>query len=944
MTKLILSLSLILMFLAVNARGQYQDVNYALSLNGSSYLSVANHDDLNSELQKAGAFSIDAWVHPAAYQGIMTVVGNDYSSGYWFGLNAQGFILFKPNGYDQYLSSSTVPLNTWTHIAASYNIVTREVRIFINGSINQSQTMLQGYIGTCNSDLRIGADRLTGGGPGYYWYGEIDEVRIWSSAIDFSSAAGLLYRIPHGVMNGMHGKYLAGGWRLNGTLSEISGTKNASAVGPVMFSSSPLPPHYTRICSVFLNRQQTPVAGGTLDCFVLPLVKAFSLTQNYTLECWIKPAAQSGHGTYQTIVQKGSKYAGVWSYWLGLDKKANKLYFVPNGDFGDGVSSANSLPLNQWTHIAATYSVSAFARTARLYVNGLPAGSKSYTSDASTNSYPVLIGNSDGGLAPPNAYGYAGCIDELRIWNDVRSRDEIADNYLLELSGPHTGLVAAYKFDGDIEDRSGNARNGNSTLDASSEIYFRDASDLPAFPSITVVSPNGGEEWVIGREETIQWNSSGLYNVRLELSRDGGASYELLESSVSATPPSYSLKPVAPATADALIRITTPTPTSVEDVSDKPFSIAPPPALQISPLSLYFAAPQNGSLPFAQQLQIDNSGGGSLQWSCTWSATQWLDVQPSAGEGNSSNVQVSVLTTALPEGIYEDTIVFDGNASNAGLGIPVQYLVTSKRLFDLSGTVRYQLPTGQPIPAPDILIRISGDAQMEARTNRDGNYAFTGLPEGNYRVEPIDPYCEFLPAFRQLKLDYNASAIDFTARPLRGSMLLTYAQGWNLISLPLDPDIHSLPYLFADALPPAYRYENTSGYVIADSILFGDGYWINFSRDGSVLLDGFLQRFLIRTLSAESGGWNLTGVPSAPSNLSSIIQDPEYSIVQLYEFDPWFGYRVPFGGALTPGKAYWMRSINNALIRMEPLPPSMIAAPFWKTHRPSAVYQSKEDK
>lgn len=48
---------------------------------------------------------------------------------------------------------------------------------------------------------------------------------------------------------------------------------------------------------------------------------------------------------------------------------------------------------------------------------------------------------------------------------------------------------------------------------------------------IRVASPNGGETWEIGAECDITWASSSVAKVKIELSRDGGNSWEELAAS-----------------------------------------------------------------------------------------------------------------------------------------------------------------------------------------------------------------------------------------------------------------------------------------------------------------------------------------------------------------------------------------------------------------------------
>src|SRR5262249_11506005 len=75
-------------------------------------------------------------------------------------------------------TSAVIPLNTWTHITATYDGTTESV--YINGQPGTSSTLFSGPVGTNPSaDVFIGADREVAG-PTYFWNGYLDEVRIWS--------------------------------------------------------------------------------------------------------------------------------------------------------------------------------------------------------------------------------------------------------------------------------------------------------------------------------------------------------------------------------------------------------------------------------------------------------------------------------------------------------------------------------------------------------------------------------------------------------------------------------------------------------------------------------------------------------------------------------------------------------------------------------------------
>jgi hypothetical protein len=119
-----------------------------------------------------------------------------------------------------------------------------------------------------------------------------------------------------------------------------------------------------------------------------------------------------------------------------------------------------------------------------------------------------------------------------------------------------------------VSDNSiGDSSDGNFTI-----------SDTPP-PSITVVAPNGGENWAVGATQMIQWTSTGITgNVKIELSRTGvGGTYETLFAG-TADDGSESWMVTGPTTTQAVVRISSVNSPSVSDTSNATFAIssAPP--------------------------------------------------------------------------------------------------------------------------------------------------------------------------------------------------------------------------------------------------------------------------------------------------------------------------------------------------------------------------------
>jgi hypothetical protein len=89
---------------------------------------------------------------------------------------------------------------------------------------------------------------------------------------------------------------------------------------------------------------------------------------------------------------------------------------------------------------------------------------------------------------------------------------------------------------------------------------------------ITVVRPNGGENWAIESTQTIQWTSIGTTgNVRIELSRNGGGTFVTLFSN-TANDGSQSWTVTGPASTNCRVRISALT-GGASDISNTPFTI-----------------------------------------------------------------------------------------------------------------------------------------------------------------------------------------------------------------------------------------------------------------------------------------------------------------------------------------------------------------------------------
>lgn len=130
---------------------------------------------------------------------------------------------------------------------------------------------------------------------------------------------------------------------------------------------------------------------------------------------------------------------------------------------------------------------------------------------------------------------------------------------------------------------------------------------------------------------------------------------------------------------------------------------------------------------------------------------------------------------------------------------------------------------------------------------------------------------------------------------------------WEIVSLAynvLDP---SKTTLFPSAISNAFFYES-DGYVMCESLVVGNGYWIKFGLDTTSNIIG--DSIFADTINVIEG-WNLIGSISIEVPTSTIITDPSDIILSgFYSYKS--GY-IPTE-IIRPGKGYWVKVGQNGKI------------------------------
>lgn len=168
------------------------------------------------------------------------------------------------------------------------------------------------------------------------------------------------------------------------------------------------------------------------------------ITTVYTAEAWIYPTNLTGTAgdiaTFGHTVFSASATAGNFPLWVTV--------YGPNvivrswTTSNTGVSYNAGLTVNQWYHIAVTATRGGLTK---LFVNGMEV--LSFTNN-NASSWPASF--TIGAIRPvraPNNLPFQGLIDEVRVWNVIRTPGEILTNMNIPLNPSTPGLVGYWKFD-----------------------------------------------------------------------------------------------------------------------------------------------------------------------------------------------------------------------------------------------------------------------------------------------------------------------------------------------------------------------------------------------------------------------------------------------------------------------------------------------------------------
>lgn len=425
---------------------RYRLNTYSVDLDGTSeylYITDGNQTGLDTY-----TFTWEGWVYldSLADKKNATLFSKVTSGGtviYEFQIyNHLGIYLFN-DGYNL-VFLPIKDIGNWIHIAVTLDN-NQTLKYFLNGREFFSHT--GGIIyATTDGDYYIGST----GGTSNFLNGKMDDVRFWNYARTDEQLINYK-NVPIDIESG-----LMGSWHFNNdSYIDYSNNENDLTAG-----GTPSANYLTGYDDKSMDFESSSSQYAYVETYILygeALWDVLDITGDFTFEGWFNFESLPAEGDSMFFLSKGEN--GVsHSYEWGLEndsgtyKLFTTLHFTSSSAY---IIEKEFTPSTAtWNHLAVTYDSS--EHSLQYYVNGWKYGNPLDTVitsiyDDVTDFY---IGASEG---ISGEYGFFdGKIDDVKIWDKVKTQEEIDGQKAREIIGNEDNLLAYWKFNRNHYDDSTN--------------------------------------------------------------------------------------------------------------------------------------------------------------------------------------------------------------------------------------------------------------------------------------------------------------------------------------------------------------------------------------------------------------------------------------------------------------------------------------------------------
>ena len=339
---------------------------------------------------------------------------------------------------------------TWCHYAFTYES-NGNVISYVNGK------NIGSFQATSNFDIsgRINIGQANDGNDEYF-NGNVDETRIYNRPLSGDEVNQLYNYAPGPVL------HLKLDEKSGTTAYDSSGYNNHGTITGATWETGK-------------NNGATKFINDT-DQVLVSQSSSINNLKSFTYSAWVK-SFDTGNGSRRPIMEKGSgsdiKKTITFGDHTGSSKRRVMVEVNTNGTTGEITTVNDTYGLNEWEYWTMTYDDNG-TRIPKLYKNGVEVQYVSQVAATGVidddSARDLALGSSPG----TNFYAFDGLVDDVKIYNYVRTQEQILEDMGASAEAPASRGDVLQKLILDLNfnegygntanDSSGNGNNG--TLNA----------------------------------------------------------------------------------------------------------------------------------------------------------------------------------------------------------------------------------------------------------------------------------------------------------------------------------------------------------------------------------------------------------------------------------------------------------------------------------------------
>lgn len=479
--------------------------NNGYSFNGTSAF-LATNKKCSDLFSSGDSFSISVFVSIAAYPTTSTgiVCCNQYQQqGFGIGLRTTGVPVLMIMGTSEgkeVSANKAIPLNTWTHLAYTYNAENKKAQLYMDGLVIASVTPTFNWVSGSNT-FAIGKN--TQGGWDGFFKGNIKDVRVYNETLSVSE----IKEISKDCFAYYDFNYI-----MDNKCFDSSGNSNTGIINGTSTLSEDTRSGLNSMEFTGTNYINTGIQSKEWG---------FS-NSSKSVEIWTYLNGTDPH-----------KLIGTLNYSWQIRYTGTAIQFVQwdsSGGSSNTMNLATTVSANAWHHIIVTWDNTKLV----LYIDGVAKVTKSATTTATNKIVSDNI-NIGGNIYKfgSNVSGLNGKIALVKLYDSCLSATDVSDLYSVKGFVSDESELFVYQLDeiegntSDVVDFNGvsaaNAFDENSIYRIYSPIEYLNFTGTSTQLIDTGYKPNnnttvevktnvtGTGKWLCGGRESTAKNIYGLY-------------------------------------------------------------------------------------------------------------------------------------------------------------------------------------------------------------------------------------------------------------------------------------------------------------------------------------------------------------------------------------------------------------------------------------------------